>query len=357
MIKRYKTKQIHVGSVAIGGDAPISVQSMTFTKTDDVKSTLDQIKRLHFVGADIVRLAVPDKAAALSLKEICEQSSLPIVADIHFNYKFALIAAEVVDCIRINPGNIGNKQRVAEIVKACQQRNIPIRIGVNSGSLEKQFENKYGQTPEGMIASAEYNIKYLEDLGFTDIKVSLKASDVQRTVAAYRGLRPKNHYPFHLGVTEAGTEFHSTIKSSIALGSLLLDGIGDTMRISMTGALEKEIEVGKAILKDAGLTKNGVNIISCPTCGRIEADLVTAVAEVEARTKHIKVPLDLSVMGCVVNALGEAKSADVAIAYGKGSGLIIKKGETIAKLPSEELLERFLIEVELEAKKQEDEYK
>ena len=305
----------------------------------------------------IVRLAVPDKAAALSLKEICEQSSLPIVADIHFNYKFALIAAEVVDCIRINPGNIGNKQRVAEIVKACQQRNIPIRIGVNSGSLEKQFENKYGQTPEGMIASAEYNIKYLEDLGFTDIKVSLKASDVQRTVAAYRGLRPKNHYPFHLGVTEAGTEFHSTIKSSIALGSLLLDGIGDTMRISMTGALEKEIEVGKAILKDAGLTKNGVNIISCPTCGRIEADLVTAVAEVEARTKHIKVPLDLSVMGCVVNALGEAKSADVAIAYGKGSGLIIKKGETIAKLPTEELLERFLIEVELEAKKQEDEYK
>ncbi|MCJ8325894.1 MAG: flavodoxin-dependent (E)-4-hydroxy-3-methylbut-2-enyl-diphosphate synthase [Campylobacterales bacterium] len=357
MIKRYKTKQIHVGSVAIGGDAPISVQSMTFTKTDDVKATLDQIKRLHFVGADIVRLAVPDKAAALSLKEICEQSSLPIVADIHFNYKFALIAAEVVDCIRINPGNIGNKQRVAEIVKACQQRNIPIRIGVNSGSLEKQFENKYGQTPEGMIASAEYNIKYLEDLGFTDIKVSLKASDVQRTVAAYRGLRPKNHYPFHLGVTEAGTEFHSTIKSSIALGSLLLDGIGDTMRISMTGALEKEIEVGKAILKDAGLTKNGVNIISCPTCGRIEADLVTAVAEVEARTKHIKVPLDLSVMGCVVNALGEAKSADVAIAYGKGSGLIIKKGETIAKLPTEELLERFLIEVELEAKKQEDEYK
>ena len=252
MIKRYKTKQIHVGSVAIGGDAPISVQSMTFTKTDDVKATLDQIKRLHFVGADIVRLAVPDKAAALSLKEICEQSSLPIVADIHFNYKFALIAAEVVDCIRINPGNIGNKQRVAEIVKACQQRNIPIRIGVNSGSLEKQFENKYGQTPEGMIASAEYNIKYLEDLGFTDIKVSLKASDVQRTVAAYRGLRPKNHYPFHLGVTEAGTEFHSTIKSSIALGSLLLDGIGDTMRNSMTGALEKEIEVGKAILKDEG---------------------------------------------------------------------------------------------------------
>ncbi|NQY23153.1 MAG: flavodoxin-dependent (E)-4-hydroxy-3-methylbut-2-enyl-diphosphate synthase [Campylobacteraceae bacterium] len=351
MIKRYKTKKIFVGSVAVGGDAPISVQSMTFTKTDDVQATLDQIKRLHFAGADIVRLAVPDKAAALSLKEICEQSSLPIVADIHFNYKFALIAAEVVDCIRINPGNIGNKERVKEIVKACQQRNLPIRIGVNSGSLEKQFENKYGQTPEGMIASADYNIKYLEDLGFTDIKVSLKASDVQRTVAAYKGLRPKNHYPFHLGVTEAGTEFHSTIKSSIALGSLLLDGIGDTLRISMTGALEKEIEVGRAILKDAGIVKEGVNIISCPTCGRIEADLVTAVAEVEKRTKHIKAPLNLSVMGCVVNALGEAKAADVAIAYGKGSGLIIKKGETIAKLPTDQLLERFLQEVEIEAAK------
>ena len=351
MIKRYKTKKIFVGSVAVGGDAPISVQSMTFTKTDDVQATLDQIKRLHFAGADIVRLAVPDKAAALSLKEICEQSSLPIVADIHFNYKFALIAAEVVDCIRINPGNIGNKERVKEIVKACQQRNLPIRIGVNSGSLEKQFENKYGQTPEGMIASADYNIKYLEDLGFTDIKVSLKASDVQRTVAAYRGLRPKNHYPFHLGVTEAGTEFHSTIKSSIALGALLLDGIGDTLRISMTGALEKEIEVGRAILKDAGIVKEGVNIISCPTCGRIEADLVTAVAEVEKRTKHIKAPLNLSVMGCVVNALGEAKAADVAIAYGKGSGLIIKKGETIAKLPTDQLLERFLQEVEIEAAK------
>ena len=351
MIKRYKTKKIFVGSVAVGGDAPISVQSMTFTKTDDVQATLDQIKRLHFAGADIVRLAVPDKAAALSLKEICEQSSLPIVADIHFNYKFALIAAEVVDCIRINTWNIGNKERVKEIVKACQQRNLPIRIGVNSGSLEKQFENKYGQTPEGMIASADYNIKYLEDLGFTDIKVSLKASDVQRTVAAYRGLRPKNHYPFHLGVTEAGTEFHSTIKSSIALGSLLLDGIGDTLRISMTGALEKEIEVGRAILKDAGIVKEGVNIISCPTCGRIEADLVTAVAEVEKRTKHIKAPLNLSVMGCVVNALGEAKAADVAIAYGKGSGLIIKKGETIAKLPTDQLLERFLQEVEIEAAK------
>ncbi|WP_321314583.1 flavodoxin-dependent (E)-4-hydroxy-3-methylbut-2-enyl-diphosphate synthase [Halarcobacter sp.] len=350
-IKRYPTRKIYVGGVAIGGDAPVSVQSMTYSKTSDVETTVEQIKALHFAGADIVRVAVPDIEAANALKEIKAQSTLPIVADIHFNHKLALIAAEVVDCIRINPGNIGNKQRVAEVVKQCKQRNLPIRIGVNCGSLESQFENKYGQTARGMVESADYNIKYLEDLGFEDIKVSLKASDVQRTVEAYRLLRPMNNYPFHLGVTEAGTLFHSTIKSSIALGSLLLDGIGDTLRVSITGELEKEIEVGRAILKDAGLTKEGLNIISCPTCGRIEADLVSAVAQVEEKTKHIKTPLNVSVMGCVVNALGEAKAADVAIAYGKGVGLIIKKGETIAKLPTDKLLNRFLEEVEIEAKK------
>lgn len=355
MIKRYETKKIFVGNVPIGGDSPISVQSMTYSKTSDVKATVEQIKALHFAGADIVRVAVPDMAAANALKTIKEQTTLPLVADIHFNYKLALIAAQSVDCIRINPGNIGDKTRVKEIVKACQERNLPIRIGVNCGSLEEQFENKYGQTAQGMVASAQYNIQFLEDLGFTDIKISLKASDVQRTVEAYRLLRPLNAYPFHLGVTEAGTLFHSTIKSSIALGSLLLDGIGDTLRVSITGELEKEIEVGRAILKDAGLIKEGLNIISCPTCGRIEADLVDAVAQVEEKTKHIKTPLNVSVMGCVVNALGEAKSADVAIAYGKGSGLIIKKGETIAKLPTEELLERFLKEVEEEAKKKSDE--
>jgi (E)-4-hydroxy-3-methylbut-2-enyl-diphosphate synthase len=353
MINRYKTKKIFVGNVAVGGDAPISVQSMTFSKTEDIKSTVEQINRLHFAGADIVRLAVPDIEAANALKEIKKQVKLPIVADIHFNHKLALVASEVVDCIRINPGNIGSKERVAEVVKACQARNIPIRIGVNCGSLEKEFEDKYGQSAVGMVASAEYNIKFLEDLGFSDIKVSLKASDVQRTVEAYRLLRPKNEYPFHLGVTEAGTLFHSTIKSSIALGALLLEGIGDTLRVSITGELEKEIEVGRAILKNSGVIKDGLNIISCPTCGRIEADLVSAVAQVEEATKHIKRPLNISVMGCVVNAIGEAKSADVAIAYGKGSGLIIKKGEVIAKLPENELLKRFLEEVEIEANKPE----
>jgi len=351
MIKRVHTKKIYVGDVAIGGDAPISVQSMTYSKTSDVEATVEQINKLHFAGCDIVRCAVPDMEDALALKEIKEKISLPLVADIHFNHKLALVAAEVVDCIRINPGNIGSKEKVAEVVKACQERSLPIRIGVNAGSLEKEFLNKYGQTAEGMVASAEYNIKYLEDLGFEDIKISLKASDVERTVDAYRMLRPKNNYPFHLGVTEAGTLFHATVKSSIGLGALLLDGIGDTMRVSITGELEEEINVARAILKDSGAVKDGLNIISCPTCGRIEADLVSAVSEIEKRTSHIKAPLNVSVMGCVVNAIGEAAHADVAIAYGKGKGLVMVKGEVVANLNEKELVDKFVHEVEEMAKK------
>ena len=347
---RYLTKKIYVGNVAVGGDAPISVQSMTYSKTRDIESTNEQIKRLHFAGADMVRVAVPDYEDAHALKEIKKATSLPLIADIHFNYRLALIAAESVDCIRINPGNIGDKNRVKEVVKACSEHNIPIRIGVNCGSLEDQFEKKYGQSAKGMVESALYNIKFLEDLGFDQIKISLKASDVERTVDAYRTLRPLVDYPFHLGVTEAGTIFHATIKSSIGLGTLLLDGIGDTMRISITGELEEEIRVGRAILKDSGRVKEGLNIISCPTCGRLEADLVKAVAEVEDRTKHIKTPLNVSVMGCVVNAIGEAKSADVAIAYGKGSGLVMVKGEVVAKLTEDNLVDRFLQEVEKAAK-------
>ena len=350
MIKRFKTKKIYVGDVAVGGDAPISVQSMTYSKTRDVDATVEQIKRLHFAGCDIVRVAVPDYEDARALKAIKEQIKLPLIADIHFNYRLALIASEVVDCIRINPGNIGEKSRVKEVVKACQNRNIPIRIGVNSGSLEEQFDNKYGPTPKAMVESALYNIKYLEDLGFTDIKISLKASDVARTVEAYRALRPLVEYPFHLGVTEAGTLFHSTVKSSIALGTLLLEGIGDTMRVSITGELEEEINVARAILKDSGVAKSGVNIISCPTCGRIEANLVDAVARVEEKIGHIKAPLNVSVMGCVVNAIGEAKHADVAIAFGKGQGLVMRKGEIVAKLKEEFLVEIFLEEVEKAAK-------
>ena len=353
MIKRYPTKKIYVGDVAVGGDAPISTQSMTYSNTHDVASTVAQINRLHFAGADIVRVAVPDMQDALALKSIKEQISLPLVADIHYNYKLALIAAESVDCIRFNPGNIGEKSRIKEIVKACAERSLPIRIGVNAGSLEKEFENKYGQTHEGMVASAEYNIKYLEDLGFTDIKISLKASDVGRTVDAYRMLRPKNNYPFHLGVTEAGTLFHATVKSSIGLGTLLMEGIGDTMRVSITGELEEEINVARAILKDSGAMPDGLNIISCPTCGRIEADLVSAVSEIEKRTAHIKTPLNVSVMGCVVNAIGEAAHADVAIAYGKGKGLVMVKGEVIANLDETELVDKFVYEVEKMAEESE----
>lgn len=336
--------------MAVGGDAPISTQSMTFTKTHDIEATVEQIRRLHFAGCDIVRVAVVDMEDALALKSIKEQISLPLVADIHFNHRLAIEAAKVVDCIRINPGNIGSKLKVKEIVKACKERDLPIRIGVNSGSLEKEFLNKYGPTTEAMVESAEYNIKYLEDVDFTDIKISLKASDVQRTVDAYRTLRPKNNYPFHLGVTEAGTLFHATVKSSIGLGALLLDGIGDTMRVSITGELEDEIKVARAILKDSGAVKDGVNIISCPTCGRIEADLVSAVGEIEERTAHIKAPLNISVMGCVVNAIGEAAHADVAIAYGKGKGLVMVKGEVVANLSEDKLVDRFMIEVEKMAK-------
>ena len=346
MIKRVNTKKIFIGNIAVGGDAPISVQSMTFSKTEDIKGTIAQINRLHFAGADIVRVAVPDEKSALALKYIKKEINLPLVADIHFNHKLALIASEVVDCIRINPGNIGSKNKIKEVVKACQNRNIPIRIGVNLGSLEKDIEQKYGATSEAMVQSALYHIGILEDLGFNQIKVSMKASDINRTVEAYRKLRPLVEYPFHLGVTEAGTEFHSTIKSSIALGTLLFDGIGDTIRVSMTGELEKEIKTGKAILKDLGLIKDGINIISCPTCGRLEADLIKAVAEIEERTKHIKTPLNISVMGCVVNAIGEAKHSDVAIAYGKKSGLIMVKGEVVVRLDEKYLVDRFLQEIE-----------
>ncbi len=344
MIKRYPTRKIKVGNVEIGGDAPISVQSMTFSKTKDIKETLNQINRLYFVGADIVRVAVLDKEDALALKEIKKSSPLPIIADIHFNYKLGLKAAEVVDGLRINPGNIGGKERVKEIVKVCKERKIPIRIGVNAGSLEKRLENRYGQTPKAMVESALWHIKFLEDLDFFDIKVSLKASDVIRTIEAYRMLRPLVDYPFHLGVTEAGTKFHATIKSAAAFGALLLEGIGDTLRVSITGELEEEIRVGEAILKNLGL-REGVDIISCPTCGRIEVDLLPIVKKVEKAVKNIKKPLKLAVMGCVVNAIGEAKEADLAIACGRGYGLIIKKGEIIGKYKEEELLDKFLEEV------------
>lgn len=355
-MERFKTKQILVGDVRIGGDAPISTQSMTFSKTCDIEQTKQQIDRLALAGADIVRVAVSDLKDANALAELKKISPLPLVADIHFRYKFALIAAQSVDCIRINPGNIGSKDRIKEVANACNARNIPIRIGVNGGSLEKQFDEKYGFTPKGMVESALYNVKLLEDFDFTNIKISLKASDVQTTMAAYRMLRPLVPYPFHLGVTEAGTLKHSMIKSAMALGGLLMEGIGDTMRISITGELEEEIKVAKMILQYSGRQKSGISIVSCPTCGRIEADLVSMVKEVESALSHIKTPLQVSVMGCAVNALGEAKHADIAIAFGNKMGLIIKEGKILCHLKEDKLLERFISEVEEMAKEKESVY-
>lgn len=345
-MQRYKTKKIKVGNVEIGGNSPISVQSMTFSKTRDVKSTLEQIQRLYFAGCDLVRCAVFNKEDIKGLEQIKKESPLPIVADIHFNYAYAIAVSKFVDAVRINPGNIGGKDHIKAVVEACKQRNLPIRIGVNSGSLEEQFETKFGRSVKSMVESALYNIRLLEEFDFTDIAVSLKSSDVLQTMEAYRALRPLVEYPFHLGVTEAGTVFHATIKSSIALGGLLLDGIGDTMRVSITGELEEEIRVARAILQDTGLQKSGLNIISCPTCGRLQSDLMKAIKIVEEKTKHIKEPLNISVMGCIVNAIGEAKGADVAIAFGKGNGLIMRNGNVVAKLKEDQLVDRFLSEID-----------
>ncbi|WP_299546197.1 flavodoxin-dependent (E)-4-hydroxy-3-methylbut-2-enyl-diphosphate synthase [uncultured Helicobacter sp.] len=345
MKERYKTKQIAVGNVLVGGDAPISVQSMTFSKTSDLQTTKAQIDCLQLAGCDIVRVAVSDNEDANALKTLKSMISLPLVADIHFRYKFALIAAESVDCIRINPGNIGSKEKIKAVVDACKDRGIPIRIGVNAGSLEKQFEEKYGATPKGMVESALYNIKLLEDFGFNNLKISLKASDVERTITAYKMLRPLVEYPFHLGVTEAGDLESSMIKSSMALGTLLMEGIGDTMRVSITGELEKEIEVARGILRYSGRQKEGVTYISCPTCGRLQADLVPILKELKERMPKITAPMQLSVMGCAVNALGEAKHADVAIAFGNGDGLVIKKGEIVGKYKQDELIDVFIKEV------------
>ena len=330
--------------------AHLLVQSMTFSKTRDVAGTLEQINRLYFAGCDIVRCAVFNKEDIEGLREIKKSSPLPIVADIHFNHLYALAVSEFVDAIRINPGNIGGKEKIRKVVNACKERNLPIRIGVNSGSLEEQFEQKYGRSVEAMVQSALYNIKLLEDFDFLDIAVSLKSSDTVNTMAAYRALRPMVDYPFHLGVTEAGTVFHATIKSAIALGGLLMEGIGDTMRVSITGELEEEIRVAKAILQDSGVQRSGLNIISCPTCGRLQSDLVSAIKIVEEKTAHITAPLNISVMGCIVNAIGEAKGADVAIAFGKGNGLIMRHGEVVARLPESELVDRFLQEIDDELK-------
>jgi (E)-4-hydroxy-3-methylbut-2-enyl-diphosphate synthase len=334
--------------VKIGDDAPVAVQSMCNTDTRDQQATLAQLKRLEEAGCEIVRLAVPDDAAAKSIGAIKKGTSLPLIADVHFDYRLALEAVrQGVDGLRINPGNIGSKDKVSEVVHACRDRGIPIRVGVNAGSLEKHLLEKYGHpTPEAIVESAFGHIGILEELNFTDLKVSLKASDVVTTVAAYRLFAQKSDYPLHIGISEAGTLFSGTIKSSVGLGILLAEGIGDTMRVSLTADPVEEVRVAYEILKSLKIRQRGVNIISCPTCGRTEIDIIGLAQEVEKRLAHVKEPVTVAVMGCVVNGPGEAREADVGIAGGKGIGLLFKHGEILKKFGEKELADVLVKEVE-----------
>ena len=348
-IQRRACRKIHVGKVPVGGDAPITVQSMTNTVTSDVKATVEQIQALERAGADIVRVSCPDQESALALKQIVREVSVPIVADIHFHYKLALMALEAgIDKLRLNPGNIGAHERVREVVRAAQAQKVPIRIGVNGGSLEKDLLKKYGTaTPEAMVESALRHVQILEDLDFTDIIISLKASDVHRTVAAYRLLAEKCDYPFHLGVTEAGTSFSGTVKSSIGLGILLHEGIGDTIRVSLAAEPQEEVRVAWEIVKSLGLRTRGVTVVACPTCGRLDVDnFVGIVTEIERRLAHIEEPLHLSIMGCAVNGPGEAHDSQLGITFGRGVGMIFKDGVPMRKVAGENIVEAFVMETE-----------
>ena len=342
------TKQINIGGVPVGGGAPIAIQSMTNTDTRDAKATLAQIRALAEAGCDIVRCAVPDKTAAEALREICAGSPIPVVADIHFDYRLALAAIEAgVDKIRLNPGNIGGADRVQAVVKAAKERHLPIRIGVNSGSVEKHILEKFGgPTPEAMVESALYHVKLLNDCDFDDICISVKCSDVPLTMAAYRLLSERTDYPLHLGVTEAGTPSMGLVKSAMGIGGLLCLGIGDTIRVTLTADPIEEIFAAKKILKAAGLRKEGVNLIACPTCGRTRIDLIPMAEEVERRLMNCTKNITVAVMGCAVNGPGEAAAADIGIAGGKGEGLIFRKGEILYKVPQEQLVDKLMEEIE-----------
>ena len=335
------TKQIKVGSVLVGGGAPVSIQSMTNTRTDDVRATVEQIRRLASAGCEIVRVAVPDLEAARAVGKIKEASPLPVVVDIHFDYKLALEAiAAGADKIRINPGNIGGEDRVKAVADACRVHNIPIRIGVNGGSLEKELLAKYGRgCPEAMVESAFGHIKLLNKFDFDDICVSLKSSSVPMTMAAYRMMRERSDYPLHLGVTEAGTVRMGTLKSAVGIGGLLAIGVGDTMRVSLSADPVEEIYAARDILKAAGIRKDGAELVSCPTCGRTRINLIQLAGEVEERLKAVDKPITVAVMGCVVNGPGEASAADCGIAGGVGEGLLFKKGEIIKKVPQDQLVD------------------
>ncbi len=338
------TRKINVGGIEIGGGAPVTVQSMCNTRTDDVDSTVSQIKVMAAAGCDIVRLAVPDMAAAEAISQIKKQVKTPLVADIHFDYRLALKALEGgIDKIRINPGNIGSAEKVREVARACEERRVPIRIGVNSGSVEKDILAKFGgPTPEALVESALGHARLLEDVGFSDICISVKSSDVTTTVAAYRLISQKCDYPLHLGVTEAGTEYLGCINSAVGIGTLLMEGIGDTIRVSLTADPVREVPAGIAILKAAGRRKGGVKFVSCPTCGRTQIDLISLAHSVEQRLSGVDRDITVAVMGCVVNGPGEAREADYGIAGGIGEGLIFKKGQIIEKLPFENLADRLL---------------
>ena len=343
-----QTRQIFIGGVAVGGGAPVTVQSMTNTVTSDVASTVAQIKALEAAGCEIVRVAVPDMESAGAIARIKAGVGIPLIADIHFDWKLALKALDGgVDALRLNPGNIGSKDRIAEVVKASKDRGVPIRIGVNAGSLEKDILSKYGHpTAEALLESAMRHISILEDMDFFDIKVSLKASSVPLTIESYRLLSGKVDYPLHIGVTEAGTLFSGAVKSSVGLGVLLAEGIGDTLRVSLTGDPVDEVRVGWEILKALELRRRGINIISCPTCGRIKLDSIRIATEVEKRLSHIVEPVNIAIMGCVVNGPGEAIESDVGIAGGDGVGLIYVAGKVVKKVREEDLVEALIEAVE-----------
>ena len=348
MFERKNTRQIHIGNVAIGGGAPISVQSMCNTKTTDTKATVAQIKALQNAGCDIVRVAVPDMEAAQNLGNIIKEINIPLVADIHFDYKLALEAIKQgISALRLNPGNIGGEEKVRAVVKAAKEAHIPIRIGVNAGSLDKKILAKYGEvTPEALVESAMQHVKILEDLDFHDLKISLKAHDVPLTLAAYRLMSKTVDYPLHLGITEAGTVNTGIIKSAVGIGALLSEGIGDTFRISLTGDPVVEVKVANEILKSLGLKEYGPTLVACPTCGRTSIDLPAIAAQVEKKLEGIQDPIDVAVMGCVVNGPGEARGADVGIAGGNGEGLIFRKGEIIRKVPEDKLVEELFKEID-----------
>lgn len=342
------TKRLMVGTVAVGGGAPVSIQSMCNTKTDDVAATVAQIHALEAAGCEIIRVAIPDQAAAEAVDRIKEQISIPLIADIHFNYKYALeVAQRGIDAIRINPGNIGGEEKVKAVADICRQKGIPIRIGVNGGSLERELLQKYGGvTPEALVESAMGHVRLLNDCNFDDICISVKCSRVPVNMAAYQLLRRQTDYPLHLGVTEAGTPRMGVLKSAIGIGGLLCQGIGDTIRVSLTADPVEEVRAAKDILSAAGLRQTGPNLISCPTCGRTKYDMIPIAREVERRLAGCTKPITVAVMGCVVNGPGEARAADVGIAGGDGEGLVFRKGEILYKVPQDKLVDALMDEID-----------